>query len=155
MMLDADLVETKALNQAVKRNLTRFPEDFMFRLTAGEKQEVVTNRDHLARLEFSPALPHAVTEAWRRDALGRAQEPSRRRSESRRGEGLRQDAPLPGDPGGTRPPRGSAGRKPKQLHVGRRSFACVLLRAGGALPSVGPLFHGLRDRRQGRQFKID
>ncbi|MBM3267198.1 MAG: ORF6N domain-containing protein [Candidatus Sericytochromatia bacterium] len=116
VMPDADLaalygVETKALNQAVKRNLTRFPADFTFRLTAGEKQEVVTNRDHLARLEFSPALPHAFAEAWRRDALGRAREPSRRRSESRRGEGLRQDAPPPGDPGGTRPPRGSAGRE--------------------------------------------
>lgn len=40
-MLDEDLadlygVETKALNRAVKRNLDRFPEDFMFQLTAGE-----------------------------------------------------------------------------------------------------------------------
>lgn len=41
VMLDADLAElygvsTKALNQAVKRNLPRFPEDFMFRLDAAE-----------------------------------------------------------------------------------------------------------------------
>ena len=41
VMLDFDLanlyeVETKALNQAVKRNIKRFPEDFMFRLTIGE-----------------------------------------------------------------------------------------------------------------------
>ena len=41
VMLDADLaelygVETKVLNQAVKRNLGRFPEDFMFRLTPRE-----------------------------------------------------------------------------------------------------------------------
>jgi hypothetical protein len=41
VMLDFDLaslyeVETKALNQAVKRNITRFPEDFMFRLTTKE-----------------------------------------------------------------------------------------------------------------------
>jgi cell division protein FtsL len=41
VMLDFDLarlyeVETKVLNQAVKRNLSRFPDDFMFRLTAGE-----------------------------------------------------------------------------------------------------------------------
>ena len=41
VMLDADLaklygVETKALNRAVKRNLNRFPEDFMFQLTADE-----------------------------------------------------------------------------------------------------------------------
>ena len=41
VMLDFDLaqlyqVETKALNQAVKRNAIRFPEDFMFRLTTIE-----------------------------------------------------------------------------------------------------------------------
>ena len=41
VMLDFDLaalyeVETKVLNQAVKRNIERFPDDFMFRLTAGE-----------------------------------------------------------------------------------------------------------------------
>lgn len=41
VMLDADLAElygvsTKALNQAVKRNIERFPEDFMFRLDAEE-----------------------------------------------------------------------------------------------------------------------
>lgn len=45
VMLDTDLaqlytVETKALNQAVKRNLTRFPEDFMFRLTKEETNEL-------------------------------------------------------------------------------------------------------------------
>lgn len=34
----------------------------MFRLTAAEKAEVVTNCDHLAKLKFSPALPHAFTE---------------------------------------------------------------------------------------------
>jgi ORF6N domain len=67
MMLDADLavlygVTTKALNQAVKRNKKRFPEDFMFRLSKKEKVEVVTNCDHLARLKFSPVLPHAFTE---------------------------------------------------------------------------------------------
>lgn len=41
VMLDSDLaklydVETRVLNQAVKRNLTRFPEDFMFQLTKEE-----------------------------------------------------------------------------------------------------------------------
>ena len=66
-MLDADLaelygVETRALNQAVKRNIERFPEDFMFQLTAAEKAEVVTNCDHLAKLKFSPSLPYAFTE---------------------------------------------------------------------------------------------
>ena len=43
VMLDRDLaelyqVETRVLNQAVKRNIDRFPEDFMFRLTK-EKSE--------------------------------------------------------------------------------------------------------------------
>ena len=45
VMLDFDLaqlyeVETKALNQAVKRNLKRFPEDFMFRLGLSEWQSI-------------------------------------------------------------------------------------------------------------------
>ncbi len=66
-MLDADLatlfgVQTKALNQAVKRNRERFPHDFMFHLTEKEKEEVVTNCDHLYRLKFSPVLPYAFTE---------------------------------------------------------------------------------------------
>ena len=48
VMLDRDLaamygVETKVLNQAVKRNFERFPEDFMFQLTKGEL-EILTNR---------------------------------------------------------------------------------------------------------------
>lgn len=67
VMIDADLaalygVPTKALNQAVKRNAARFPADFMFALTPAEKQEVVTNCDHLARLKFSKSLPFAFTE---------------------------------------------------------------------------------------------
>ncbi|MDP1735769.1 MAG: ORF6N domain-containing protein [Sulfuritalea sp.] len=67
VMLDADLaelygVETKVLNQAVKRNTERFPMDFMFQLTGAEKEEVVTNCDHLARLKFSSSLPYAFTE---------------------------------------------------------------------------------------------
>lgn len=67
VMLDADLgdlygVPTKVLNQAVKRNKERFPDDFMFRLNKQEKEEVVTNRDHLRRLKFSPTMPYAFTE---------------------------------------------------------------------------------------------
>ena len=47
VMLDRDLasmygVETKVLNQAVKRNIERFPEDFMFQLTKGE-YEILTS----------------------------------------------------------------------------------------------------------------
>lgn len=67
VMLDADLaelygVQTKVLNQAVKRNQERFPADFMFQLTVVEKTEVVTNCDHLAKLKFSPSMPYAFTE---------------------------------------------------------------------------------------------
>ncbi|MCX5885652.1 MAG: ORF6N domain-containing protein [Proteobacteria bacterium] len=67
MILDADLahiygVKTKALNQAVKRNIDRFPADFVFTLTAAEKMEVVTNCDHLSQLKFSRSLPYTFTE---------------------------------------------------------------------------------------------
>ncbi|BAV33762.1 DNA-binding protein [Sulfuricaulis limicola] len=67
VMLDADLAElygvtTKRLNEQVKRNLERFPADFMFQLTEAEKTKVVANCDHLARLKFSPVLPTAFTE---------------------------------------------------------------------------------------------
>jgi hypothetical protein len=55
VMLDRDLAEvygvtTKALNQAVKRNEERFPADFRFQLTREERDEVVTNCDHLDRV---------------------------------------------------------------------------------------------------------
>ena len=67
VMIDADLaelygVETRTLNQAVKRNADRFPKDFMFRLTTEEKTEVITHCDHLRRLKFAHSLPYAFTE---------------------------------------------------------------------------------------------
>jgi hypothetical protein len=67
VMVDADLanlygVTTKRLNEQVKRNRERFPDDFMFQLTAEEKEQVVANCDHLARLKFSPAIPNVFTE---------------------------------------------------------------------------------------------
>ena len=67
VMLDSDLaylyeVEAKKLNQAVKRNIKRFPDDFMFRLTKEEFAEVVTNCDHLQMMKFRPTLPYAFTE---------------------------------------------------------------------------------------------
>jgi hypothetical protein len=67
IILDADLaqlygVSTKRLNEQVKRNLDRFPPDFMFQLTTSEKAEVVANCDHLKRLKFSPQRPYAFTE---------------------------------------------------------------------------------------------
>jgi phage regulator Rha-like protein len=67
VMIDRDLaelygVETKRLNEQVKRNRKRFPEDFMFQLTEKEKGEVVAKCDHLAALKYSPALPYVFTE---------------------------------------------------------------------------------------------
>jgi hypothetical protein len=67
VILDSDLAtlygtSTKRLNEQVRRNAGRFPRDFLFRLSKGEKAEVVANRDHLARLKFSPGMPAAFTE---------------------------------------------------------------------------------------------
>ena len=67
IMLDSDLaelyeVEAKRLNEAVKRNIKRFPDDFMFRLTKEEFAEVVANCDHLQNLKFRASLPYAFTE---------------------------------------------------------------------------------------------
>ncbi len=57
-MLDFDLaglyeVETKALNQSVKRNLKRFPEDFMFRLSLAEWQTI---RSQTVTASESPSM---------------------------------------------------------------------------------------------------
>jgi hypothetical protein len=67
VILDADLAELygsspKRLNEQVKRNRRRFPDDFMFQLTVEEKAEVVANCDHLQRLKFSPTRPYVFTE---------------------------------------------------------------------------------------------
>ena len=67
VMLDADLaalygVTTKRLNEQVKSNRDRFPEDFMFQLTGKEKEEVVAVCDHLKKLKYSASLPYAFTE---------------------------------------------------------------------------------------------
>jgi hypothetical protein len=67
VIIDSDLAEaygvtTKALNQAIRRNVDRFPPDFMFRLNKKEKQEVVTNCDHLQNLKYSAVNPCAFTE---------------------------------------------------------------------------------------------
>ncbi len=68
VMLDFDLaslyeVETKVLNQAVKRNVIRFPSDFMFQLTVEEfelnwSQSVTSSRKHRGK----SYLPYAFTE---------------------------------------------------------------------------------------------
>ena len=67
IIIDADLstiygTSTNRLNQAVRRNKNRFPHDFMFQLNDAEKDEVVTNCDHLNNLKYSPHLPFAFTE---------------------------------------------------------------------------------------------
>lgn len=67
VIIDNDLaklygVTTKRLNEQVKRNLKRFPDDFIFKLTKAEKNEVVANCDHLKKLKFSSTLPYAFTE---------------------------------------------------------------------------------------------
>jgi len=59
VMLDFDLAEmyevkTKVLKQAVKRNINRFPPDFMFELTKQEWNELVTNCD-----QFPESLKHS------------------------------------------------------------------------------------------------
>src|SRR3989339_658653 len=69
-MLDADLVilygvATKRLNEQAKRNLNRFPTDFMFQLTQEEKEDVVANCDHLKNLKYSHTLPYAFPDSWR------------------------------------------------------------------------------------------
>jgi hypothetical protein len=67
VLIDSDLaalygVTTKRLNEQVKRNLERFPEEFMFQLEIREKSEVVANCDHLENLRFSASLPFVFTE---------------------------------------------------------------------------------------------
>ncbi len=67
VMVDRDLaelyqVETKVLNQAVKRNIKRFPESFRFQLNADEKEQLVTNCDRFKTLKHSTSLPYVFTE---------------------------------------------------------------------------------------------
>ncbi|MFA6408717.1 MAG: ORF6N domain-containing protein [Gammaproteobacteria bacterium] len=61
VMIDNDLafvyeVETKALNQAVKRNIDRFPPAFRFQLTDQEKEELVTNCDQFKNFKRSTSI---------------------------------------------------------------------------------------------------
>ena len=66
-MLDADLanlygVEPRALNQAVKRNLERFPGDFMFRLTRDEMERSRSQNVILKQGRNVKYLPYVFTE---------------------------------------------------------------------------------------------
>lgn len=70
VMLDSDLaelyqVETRALNQAVKRNLERFPTDFMFQLNQKEVNAILHSRSQFVTLKRGQNvkyLPYAFTE---------------------------------------------------------------------------------------------
>jgi hypothetical protein len=70
VILDFDLAEiydvpTKALNQAVKRNLTRFPDDFIFQLTRDEAEMELRSRSQFVTLKRGMNIkyrPYAFTE---------------------------------------------------------------------------------------------
>ncbi len=68
VMLDSDLaqlyqVETKALNRAVRRNIDRFPDDFMFELTKEEYKDFLRCQfGTLKRGKHSKYFPNAFTE---------------------------------------------------------------------------------------------
>lgn len=67
VMIDRDLarlygVTTKVLNQAVKRNIERFPGHFRFQLSVDETNKLVTDCDRLKSLVHSSVLPYAFTE---------------------------------------------------------------------------------------------
>ncbi|MEI8047980.1 MAG: ORF6N domain-containing protein [Bacteroidota bacterium] len=67
VMIDRDLaeiysVDTKVLNQAVKRNIERFPDFFRFQISENEKNELVTICDRFSSLKHSSSLPYAFTE---------------------------------------------------------------------------------------------
>ena len=94
VMFDADLAElyqvpTKALNQAVKRNLDRFPADFMFQMTAKEAENL---RSQIVTSSWGGActLPacEAQAESARLEQASNANLPARRRWLREGGRGL-------------------------------------------------------------------
>lgn len=67
VMMDVDLAslyetETKKLKQQVKRNLDRFPDDFMFELSTEEKQQLINICPRLSNLKHSSVNPLVFTE---------------------------------------------------------------------------------------------
>ena len=67
VMIDRDLaelygVETKRLNEQVRRNIERFPKDFCFQLNDGETKELVAFCDRFSSLKHSCVNPYAFTE---------------------------------------------------------------------------------------------
>ena len=66
-MVDRDLaelygVETKHLNRQVKRNIQRFPEEFMLQLTIEERNQLVTICHRFKTMKHSSSLPYVFTE---------------------------------------------------------------------------------------------
>ena len=67
VMIDRDLaelysVETKRLNEQVKRNIGKFPNDFMYQLSDEEKNELVAKCDRFETLKHSSSNPYVFTE---------------------------------------------------------------------------------------------
>jgi len=67
VILDRDLanlygVTTAALNRAIKRNVGRFPDDFMFQIAKSEQVVLAESHTRLNRIRFSRTLPYAFTE---------------------------------------------------------------------------------------------
>ena len=67
VLLDSDVakiygVETKRVNESVKNNLDKFPQDYLFELDQDEKNELVENFDRFRRLKHSTTNPKALTE---------------------------------------------------------------------------------------------
>ena len=68
VMFDFDLselfdVETRTLKQAVRRNIHRFPDDFLIRLSKQDWKQLITTCDNLPdTVKYSPATPFAFTE---------------------------------------------------------------------------------------------
>lgn len=66
VLIDRDLariykVETKRLNEQVRRNIARFPDRYRFQLTKEEMMELVANCDRFKTLKYSPSKPYAFT----------------------------------------------------------------------------------------------
>jgi len=67
VMVDRDLaelygVETKHLNRQVKRNIQRFPDEFMLQLTIEERNQLVTICHRFKTMKHSSSLPYVFTE---------------------------------------------------------------------------------------------
>ena len=74
IMLDRDLaelygVETRVLKQAVKRNMERFPKDFMFEMTSKEIDGMVSQNVIPSKSYFGGAAPFCFYRAGRNDAV--------------------------------------------------------------------------------------